>query len=107
MEQFLQDQRPGYQFLFDQKAGMLRFGWNASKGKFFGWEEAEGNWKVGHSDYLINEFRGPTMFVLLRYGLPKSVIANLGVKFKPYRLTDGRLLYVPRPGRGRLSRRWA
>jgi hypothetical protein len=100
MEQFLEDQRPGYQFLFDPKAGMLRFGWNASKGKFVGWEEADGSWKVGHSDYLINEFRGPTMFVLLRYGLPKSVIANLGVKFKPYRLLDGRLLYVPAPWEG-------
>ncbi len=100
MEQFLEDQRPGYQFLFDQKAGMFRFGWNASTGKFFGWEDAEGHWKVGHSDYLVNEFRGPTMFVVLRYGLPQTTIANLGVKIKPYRTSGGRLIYAPAPWEG-------
>ncbi len=100
MERFLEDQRPGYQFLLDKKADMFRFGWNASTGKFFGWEDTDGHWKVGHSDYLVNEFRGPTMFVLLRYGLPLTAFARLGVKIKPYRLLDGHLVYTPAPWEG-------
>ena len=63
-------------------------------------EDAEGKWKIGHSDYLVNEFRGPTMFVMLRYGLPQTVLANLGVKFKSYRLGDGRLICTPAPWEG-------
>jgi hypothetical protein len=99
MEQFLEDQRPGYQFLLGPM-GMFRFGWNASTGRFFGWEDTEGTWRVGHSDYLINEFRGPTMFVVLRYDLPRTALANLGVKIKPYRFRDGRLIYTPAPWEG-------
>ena len=99
MEQFLENQRPGYEFLLGPNTGLLRFGWNASTGRFFGWDE-QGHWKIGHSDYLVNEFRGPTMFVLLRYGLPKSTLANLAVKFKSYRLADGRLIYTPAPWEG-------
>ncbi|MCE5266885.1 MAG: hypothetical protein LLG00_03250 [Planctomycetaceae bacterium] len=100
MERFLEEQRSGYQFLFDSKAGMFRFGWNASNGKFFGWEDADGSWKVGHSDYLVNEFRSPTMFVVLRYGIPSTAIAHLGVKVKPYELIDGRVIYTPAPWEG-------
>ncbi len=100
IELFLEDQRAGYQFLFDDRTGLFRFGWNASSGRYFGWEDAGGKWKVGHSDYLVNEFRGPTMFVVLRYGLPHSAIGNLGMKIKPYRMADGRVLYALAPWEG-------
>ncbi|MEN6450323.1 MAG: hypothetical protein ABFC96_07525 [Thermoguttaceae bacterium] len=100
MEKFLEAQRPGYQFLFDPQTGLFRFGWDASAGRFFGWTDPQGHWRTGHSDYLFNEFRGPTMFVTLRYGLPKTAISNLGVKIKSYRMSDGRLIYTPAPWEG-------
>jgi hypothetical protein len=100
MERFLDDQKEGYEFLFDEKAGMLSFGWNASTDKYFGWEDLQGNWTIGHSDYLVNEFRGPTMFVLLRYAMPEAIVANLGFKIKPYRLLDGELVHTLAPWEG-------
>jgi len=100
MERFLDDQQEGYEFLFDDKAAMLSFGWNASTDKYFGWEDLKGNWTVGHSDYLVNEFRGPTMFILLRYDMPEVIVSNLGFKIKPYRLQDGQLTHTLAPWEG-------
>lgn len=100
MEQFLDDQQEGYEFLFDKEAGMLSFGWNASTEKYFGWEDLQGNWTVGHSDYLVNEFRGPTMFVLLRYDMPEEIVSNLGFKIKAYRMQDGEVLHTLAPWEG-------
>ncbi len=51
-------------------------------------------------DYFVNEFRGPTTFVALRYGLPIDAIKNLGFKMKPYRTQDGRELYTLAPWEG-------
>ena len=48
----------------------------------------KGSGPSGHSDYLVNEFRGPTIFVLLRYAMPEAIVANLGFKIKSYRLTE-------------------
>ena len=48
-------------------------------------------------DYLVNEFRGPATFIVLRYGLPLDAIKNLGFKMKPYRMRDGGDLYTPGP----------
>lgn len=100
MEQILDDQQEGYRFLFDEKAGMLCFGWNASTDRYFGWEDLEGNRIIGHTDYLVNEFRGPNMFVLLRYAMPEAVIANLGFKIKPYRLQSGKVVHTLAPWEG-------
>ncbi len=51
-------------------------------------------------DYLVNEFRGPVTFVVMRYGLPADAITNLGFKMKPYRTRDGRDLYALAPWEG-------
>jgi hypothetical protein len=93
LEKFLEAQRPGYTHLFDPKIGLFYFGWNATRGRMFGWEDQKGNWTYGHQDYLVNEFRGPTAFVVVRYGLPVSTLGNLGFKMKPYTLTDGKTVY--------------
>jgi hypothetical protein len=100
MEQILEDQGEGYEFLYDESAGMLSFGWNASTDRYFGWETLEGKWIIGHSDYLVNEFRGPTQFVLLRYDMPEEIVANLGFKIRPYTMQDGRVLHAPSPWEG-------
>jgi hypothetical protein len=91
LEQFLEDQRPGYTRLYDRQAGMFYFGRDATKDRLFGWvDQQEKRWKAGHMDYLVNEFRGPAAFVVLRHGLPVEALANLGFKMKPYRTRDGR-----------------
>lgn len=100
LERFLEDQRPGYAHLYDANAGLFYFGWDATKNRLFGWEDLQGNWKTGHMDYFVNEFRGPAIFVVLRYGLPADAIKNLGLKMKPYRLRDGKVLYVLAPWEG-------
>ena len=100
LERFLDDQREGYARLYDAKAGLFDFGWNATRNRLFGWEDLQGNWKTGHMDYLVNEFRGPTTFVALRFGLPAEAIRNLGFKMKPYRTQDGRDVYVLAPWEG-------
>jgi hypothetical protein len=100
LERFLDDQREGYAQLYDPKVGLFYFGWDATKKRLFGWVDLQGNWKTGHLDYLVNEFRNPAMFVILRYGLPVDAMKNLGFKMKPYRMQDGRQVYALAPWDG-------
>jgi hypothetical protein len=100
LEQFLETQREGYSFLYDPQAGLFRFGWDAGRGRFLGWEDAQGQWQTGYMDYMVNEFRGPTAFVTLRYDLPAAAVKNLGFKLKPYRMLGGQDVYVPAPWEG-------
>src|SRR4051794_11723574 len=100
LEAFLEDQAEGYAHLYDKEAGLFDFGWNATRDRLFGWEDLQGNWTTGHMDYLVNEFRGPATFVVVRFGLPIDAIKNLGFKIKPYRMTDGRDLYTLAPWEG-------
>ncbi len=100
LEQFLARQRDGYAQLYDHKAGLFYFGWDATHDRLFGWDDLQGNWTTGHMDYLVNEFRGPTTFVALRFGLPLDAVANLGFKMKPYRARDGKDVYVLAPWEG-------
>jgi hypothetical protein len=100
LEQFLEDQKPGYTRLYDKQAGLFYFGRDATKDHLFGWEDPQGKWKAGHMDYLVNEFRGPATFVVLRYELPVDALANLGFKMKPYRTQSGRDLYTLAPWDG-------
>jgi hypothetical protein len=100
LEQFLEDQQPGYTRLYNVRAGLFNFGWNATRDRYFGWEDLQGKWTTGHVDYLVNEFRGPASFVVLRYGLPINAIGNMGFKMKPYRVLDERTLYVLAPWDG-------
>jgi hypothetical protein len=85
LEQFLARQQQGYAHLYDPQIGLFYFGWDAVRNRLFGWEDLQGNWTTGHMDYLVNEFRGPATFVVLRFGLPIEAIKNLGFKLKPYR----------------------
>jgi hypothetical protein len=100
LERFLEDQRGGYTHLYDPKVGLFYFGLDATRNRLFGWEDVDGNWKTGHVDYLVNEFRAPATFVMLRFGMRMDTIRNLGLKMKPYRMADGRDLYTLAPWEG-------
>lgn len=100
MERFIEDQRDGYAQLYDKEAGLFSFGWNATTKRLEGWETDEGKWIVGHADYMVNEFRAPTMFAVVRYGFPVDAYSNLGLKIKPYTLRDGRDMYAMAPWEG-------
>lgn len=100
LEQFLEEQKVGYQRLYDPESGLFFFGRDATKDRLFGWEDLSGKWKAGHMDYLVNEFRGPATFTALRYGIPIDAIANLGFKIKSYRTQDGRALDTLAPWDG-------
>jgi hypothetical protein len=100
LERFLDDQQEGYARLYDAKARQFYFGRDATKDRHFGWVDLQGKWVTGHVDYLVNEFRGPATFVVSRFGLPLDAIKNLGFKMKPYRMGDGRDLYVLAPWEG-------
>ena len=89
MERFIELQKEGYSHLFDPKTGTFFFGWDATADRFVGWDDGRGNWITGQMNYFINEFRGPWMFAVLRYGLPEASIRNAGFKMKPYRYADG------------------
>jgi hypothetical protein len=89
MERFIELQKGGYSHLFDPRTGTFFFGWDATADRFVGWDDGRGNWITGQMNYFINEFRGPWMFVVLRYGLPEASIRNAGFKVKPYRFADG------------------
>lgn len=100
LERFLGDQKDGYARLYDSKVGLFYFGWDATNGRHFGWEDAQGNWTTGHMDYFVNEFRGPATFVSARFGIPNDAIKNLGFKMKPYTMRDGKVLYALAPWEG-------
>ena len=94
MELFLENQKAGYAHLFDAKTGTFVFGWDATRVRLFGWEDAAGNYTVGHMNYLVNEFRGPLMFVALRHGFPAATVANAGFTIKPFRTRAGADIYT-------------
>lgn len=100
LEAFLDGQREGYARLYDAQAGLFYFGRDVTRDRLFGWEDLQGKWKTGHSDYLVNEFRAPATFVIVRYKLPAKGLANLGFQIKPYRTQDGRELYALAPWEG-------
>jgi hypothetical protein len=94
LELFLENQKPGYAHLFDTNTGTFVFGWDATRDRWFGWEDGAGNFIVGRMNYLANEFRGPLMFVTLRYGFQAAAVANAGFWVKPYRMQSGDELYT-------------
>jgi hypothetical protein len=93
MELFIDAQAEGYRSLYDKKSGTLAFGWDAGKKRFLGWDDGAGNWVTGRMNYLINEFRGPWFFSVLRYGLPLESLMNAGFKMKPYHNAEGKVSY--------------
>ncbi len=95
MENFIENQRDGYNYFYDKDAGSFAFGRNVSAGHFIGWKIDTGEWVVGRMNYFINEFRGGWMFVVLRFGLPEQAIRSGSITLKPYLLRDGKELYVP------------
>ncbi len=97
LEAFLEAQGEGYAALYDEHMRLFRFGWNATLGHFLGWPDGDGNWRVAYSDYLVNEFRGPTQFVITRFGLPADGLANLGFHMKGWTTADGRTLHTLAP----------
>lgn len=90
IERFIDVQKEGYAHLYDPDTGTFVFGWDVVEDRFVGWNDGNGNWVTGQMNYFINEFRGPWMFVVLRYDLPVDAIRNAGFKIKPYRYADGR-----------------
>ena len=65
LDAFIDAQEAGYRGLIDAGSGMFSFGRDESTGRFFGWNTVDGDWVVGHQDYLGNEFRDPTLFIVL------------------------------------------
>lgn len=100
MEQFLSDQQEGYAYLYNAQTGLFYFGWEAARNRMMGWQDSEGIWRPGHMDYLVNEFRGPASFVVVRYGIPADAVANLGFKMKPYGAQGAEETYVLAPWEG-------
>ena len=100
LEAFLDDQKEGYARLYDPGIGLFYFGFDSSKGRYFGWDDAQGNWTTGHQDYFVNEFRGPATFIAVRFGIPGDAIGNLGFKIKPYATREGKTLYALAPWEG-------
>lgn len=94
MENFLDGQKTGYSHLFDERTGTFFFGWDATADRIIGWDNGQGNWVYGQMNSFINEFRGPWIFAVLRYGLPEASIRNAGFKIKPYKNAHGRDIYV-------------
>lgn len=93
MEKFLKNQKKGYEHLYREEDGLLVFGWNVSKDRNVGWEDGKGNWVIGYNNILFNEFRSPTIFVFLRFGLDDAVVNNLSFKVKPYKMKDNSTKY--------------
>jgi len=94
MESFVDAQKCGYEHLFDPQTGTFYFGWNATTDRMVGWDDGQGNWVGGQMNYFINEFRGPWILTVLRYGLPEASIRNAGFKIKPYKKIDGRDIHA-------------
>lgn len=90
MERFIAAQKAGYEHLYDEKTGTFFFGWDATADRMVGWDDGQGNWVLGQMNSFINEFRGPWVFTVLRYGLPEHSVRNAGFKIKPYRFAGGR-----------------
>ena len=99
LDRFLDKQQEGYTYLYDAKAGMFSFGWDATREQFLGWEDGDGNWHRGHMDYMVNEFRGPTKFVVIRYGLPVDAIRTSVSRSSPIRARR-----IPMPTSWRLGK---
>jgi hypothetical protein len=100
MESFLNDQQEGYAHLYDAQERKFCFGWDATRERYFGWQNEKGDFCKGYMDYLVNEFRGPTNFVVVRFGLPIDAIKHLGFKIKPYRSQAAGDAYVLAPWDG-------
>jgi hypothetical protein len=93
LDRFLDAQREGYAQLYDDQVGLFYFGINATTGRLFGWEDAQGKWFTAHMDYFVNEFRAPSIFVAARFGITRDAIKDLGFKVKPYRPPAGDVIY--------------
>lgn len=106
LEQFLEAQTAGYRYLYDAQAGQFLFGWDAQRNRWLGWRDAQGVWQAGHMDYLVNEFRGPTGFIVTRFGLPVQALGNLAFQVKPYRTQANEELYVLAPWDGSAFQAW-
>ncbi len=82
LEVFLENQHEGYHNLYNPARGLFYFGWNATRKHWIGWADGEGRFNPAHADYLVNEFRGPTEFVAVRFGLPVAPLRNMGLQFR-------------------------
>ena len=100
LEAFLEAQTSGYARLYDEKSGLFYFGWDATRDRLFGWDDLQGQRVIGHMDYLVNEFRGPSTFIACRFSLPVDAIKNLGFKMKPYAMKDGQNRFTLAPWEG-------
>ncbi len=94
LDAFLDAQQAGYRCLYDPRRGLFRFGWNATHQQFLGWGDESKVWKVAYSDYLVNEFRGPLQFVVLRFRFPDDPLRYQAFKSKSRVMTTGSELFT-------------
>ena len=95
-DHFLDKQQEGYTYLYDAKAGMFSFGWDATRRAVPGL----GRWRRGirHAGTWITwsmSSVAPPNSSSIRFGLPLDAIKNLGFKIKPILARRNRCL---RPG---------
>ncbi|HXV27479.1 MAG TPA: hypothetical protein VD913_00795, partial [bacterium] len=93
IETFLNNQKQGYDYLYDASAGSFRRGWNFA-----------GNFWVGGStayhDFFGEEFRSGILFAMLRYNYPDSVYGKLNIRIKEYTMSTGESVYTVAPWDG-------
>ncbi len=87
MEDFLDAQEAGYNYLYSEAAGLFRWGWNFVDNEWFG----------GYLTIFNNEFRSGALFVMLRYNFPDSVYSQLNLQMKDYQMQDGSTIFTVAP----------
>ena len=107
LEAFLEDQKEGYAQLYDARAGLFYFGWDATRDRLFGWLDLQGNWTTGHMDYFVNEFRARRSSSPPATGSPPTRSATWASRSSPTGCGTGRRSSPWPPGTARPSRRWA
>ncbi|MCM8775126.1 MAG: hypothetical protein NC930_02050, partial [Candidatus Omnitrophica bacterium] len=80
IENFLDQQQPGYEAFVDPTHGLFRLSYDRVQGTF-----------NGYMDRIANEFRGAVAFLLVRYpSLPRSVWDQLKIVIRIYKDRFGR-----------------
>ena len=100
LEAFLEDQKEGYARLYDAKAGLFYFGWDATRDRLFGWVDLQGNWTTGHMDYFVNEFRARRSSSPPATGSPPTRSATSASRSSPTGCGTGATVFALAPWDG-------
>lgn len=93
IETFLENQRTGYDYLFDAGENKFRRGYNTFTGEWVGGNNS-------YIDYFADEFRGALTFLAIRYNYPDEVYTANEIATTVYTLSDGSTLESVMPWDG-------